>query len=88
MIVPQPRPVRRRRESEPSRWGVYLDGVRIGELHEVRMPGARSVFYEALVPHPVTGKPISLELHPDREQRLRAIIAFHEDPMTGKRHWS
>lgn len=70
------------------RWAVLVDGVKLGEIQEKHLSGARLPFYEAIVPHPRTGKPVSLELHTDREERVAAIIRFHSDPDTFRQHWS
>lgn len=76
-----------RRTSQP-RWEVWLAGRRIGWVQEKRLRGARLTFYEAIVPHPVTGKPVSLELHTDREERVNAIVRFSENPKEFSQHWS
>lgn len=76
-----------RRTSLP-RWEVWLDGRRIGWIQEKHLRGARLPFFDAIVPHPRTGKPTSLELHTDREERARAIVRFADHPDEFRQHWS
>jgi hypothetical protein len=67
---------------------VWLDGQRLGIIVAKKLGGARNVFYEAIVTHPRTGKPLSLELHTDREDRVAALVLFHENPEAFRQHWS
>lgn len=87
MSEPELRPLPPSRRGSLPRWAVYLDGERIGEIQEIHLGGARLPFYEAIVKHPLTGKPLSLELHTEIENRVEVIVKFHRDPKTGQRHW-
>lgn len=82
------RPLPPERPNGSPRWEVVRDGVRLGVIVQKKLRGARLPFYEAIVPHPVTGKPISLELHTDREERVRAVVQFADDPEAFRRHWA
>lgn len=75
-----------RRTSLP-RWEVWLDGQRLGWIQEKRLRSARLAFYEAIVPHPSTGQPVSLELHTDRHERVNAIVRFSTHPEDFSQHW-
>lgn len=70
------------------RWEVWLDGERIGVIVEKYLGGAKNAFFEAIATHPRTGKPLSLELHTDRADRVAALVLFHEDPEAFYQHWS
>lgn len=70
-----------------QRWSVWLDGVHVGEIQEKHLGGARLPFYDAIVTSPRTGKPVSLELHTDINNRVAVIVEFHRDPLTAQRHW-
>lgn len=87
MTDPELRPLPPERRNGPPRWEVWLDGKRLGMIVETHLGGARLPFYEAIVPHPITGKPISLELHTDREDRVRIVVQFTDDPEAFRRHW-
>lgn len=76
-----------RRTSLP-RWEVWLNGERLGIIVQKKLRGARLPFYEAIVPHPRTGKPISLELNTDLEERVQAVIRFSTHPEAFHQHWS
>lgn len=56
---------------------MWLDGEQIGEIQQKKLDGARLLFFDAIVPHAVTGKPISLELHTDIQNRVDVIVAFN-----------
>lgn len=64
------------------------DGQRLGIIVQKKLRGARLPFYEAIVPHPRSGKPLSLELHTDRNDRVAAVVRFAEDPTAFHQHWS
>lgn len=87
MSDPELRPLPLERRNGPPRWEVVRDDQRLGIIVEVKLGGARLPFYEAIVPHPVTGKPISLELHTDRENRVRAVVRFSTHPEEFRQHW-
>lgn len=70
------------------RWEVVLDGQRLGIIVQKRLRGAKNAFYEAIVPHPKTGKPLSLELNTDRDERVQAIVQFSTNPESFSQHWS
>lgn len=76
------------RPTSLPRWAIYLDGAKIGEIHEEHMPGARLPFFKAIVAHPRTGKPLSLEMHTDLDDRVAVVVAFHRDPMSARQHWA
>lgn len=88
MAGPELRPLPPERRNGPPRWEVVRDGQRLGIIIETHLGGARKPFYEAIAPHPVTGKPISLELHTDREERLQVLMRFAADPDEFRQHWS
>ena len=87
MSEPELRSIPPERRNGPPRWEVWLDGQRLGVIVEKKVRGARNVFYEAIVPHPRTGKPVSLELHTDRADRVAALVLFHDDPEAFRQHW-
>lgn len=87
MSDPELRPLPPLTRNGSPRWAVYLEGQQIGEIRQTKLSGARLPFYEAIVKHPTTGKPLSLELHTEIENRLEVIVAFHRDPMTARQHW-
>lgn len=72
----------------PPRWEVWLDGRRLGWIQEKHLRGAKNPFYEAIAPHPRTGKPISLELNIDRAERMRVLVEFSVHPERYGQHWS
>lgn len=76
------------RPMPPSRRNALLDGVRIGEIQEKHLSGARLPFYDPIVPGPKTGRPVSLELHTDIQNRVDVIVAFHRDANAARRHWA
>lgn len=84
---PELRPIPPEHRNGPPRWEVWLDGERLGIIQETHLGGARLPFYEAIAPHPRTGKPISLELHTDRENRVDVLVRFHADPREFRQHW-
>jgi hypothetical protein len=59
----------------------------LGIIVEKHLGGARLPFYEALAPHPRTGQPVSLELHTDRYERVRALVRFASNPEEFHQHW-
>ena len=69
------------------RWEVWQDGARLGLIQERHLTGARLPFYEAIVAHPRTGKPVSLELHTDRDERVGAVVRFSTHPEEYRQHW-
>ena len=74
MSTPELRPMSRRRFTDPERWAVYLNGRRIGEVHEKRH-GRGPVFFKALAVAPSTGKLVDLDLNTDRDERVDAVVA-------------
>lgn len=87
MAVPELRPLPPEKRNGPPRWEVVVDGQRLGVIVEKHLRGARLPFYEAIVPHPTTGKPLSLELHTDREERVRSVVRFSTHPEEYHQHW-
>lgn len=88
MLGPELRLLSRERRTSLPGWEVWLDHQRLGIIMEKKLRGARLTFYEAIVPHPVTGKPVSLELHTDRDERVRAVVRFASHPEEFRQHWS
>lgn len=88
MPEPELRPIPPERRNAPPRSEVWLDGQRIGIIQEKHLRGARLTFYETIAPHPRTGKPVSLELHTDRDERIAALVRFHVDPHAFEQNWS
>jgi hypothetical protein len=76
-----------RRTSLP-RWEVWLDGRRLGWIQDKHLRGAKNPFYEAIAPHPRNGKPVSLELHTDRSDRVAALVLFNVQPEAFSQHWA
>ncbi|MBT2517457.1 hypothetical protein J7E29_08435 [Streptomyces sp. ISL-90] len=76
------------RRNGPPSWEVVRDSQRLGFIVEKHLSGALLPFYEAIVPHPVTGKSTSLELHTDRDERVRAVVRFADHPEEYGQHWS
>lgn len=87
MSDPEIRAIPPESRNGPPRWEVWLDGQRLGIIVEKKLRGARLTFYEAIAPHPRTGKPVSLELHTGREERVRALVAFAANPDRFSQHW-
>ncbi|GAA1833381.1 hypothetical protein [Agromyces salentinus] len=71
-----------------ARWEVWHDGRRLGWIEQKHLTGARLPFFEAIAPHPRTGKPMSLELHTDHEDRVAVLVEFAEHPERYRQHWS
>lgn len=44
--------------------------------------------YEAIVPHPRFRSRVSLALHNDRDERVRVVVQFADDPDEFRRHWA
>lgn len=85
--VPELRLLTAGRRNALPRWEVWLDGRRLGWIQEKHLRGAKNPFFEAIVLHPRTGKPLSLELHTDREERVQALVRFAADPDEFRQHW-
>ena len=54
---------------------------------EKKLGGARLPFYEAIVANPKTGKPLSLELHTDLDERVQTVVRFSAHPEEFRQHW-
>lgn len=76
------------RRGDLPRWEVWLHARRLGWIQEKHLRGARLPFFEAIAPHPITGKPISLELHTDRDDRVQVLVEFAEEPERYGQHWT
>lgn len=87
MSEPELRLMPRERRTSLPRWEVWLDGRRLGWIQEKHLRGAKNPFFEAIAPHPRTGKPISLELHTDLQERVQALAQFAADPAAFRQHW-
>ena len=81
------RPLPPEKRNGAPRWEVVRDGQRLGIIVMKKLRGARNPFYEAVVPHPRTGKPMSLELHTELAERVAAIARFADDPDKFRQHW-
>ena len=88
MTEPELRSIPPERRNGPPRWEVWQDGQRLGIIVAKKLGGARNVFYEAIAPHPRTGKPLSLELHIDRDDRVQVLVRFATHPEEFRQHWS
>jgi hypothetical protein len=88
MAEPELRPVPLERRNALPRWEVWLDGRRLGWIQEKHLRGARLQFFQAIAPHPRTGRPISLELHTDRDDRVQVLVEFAEEPERYGQHWT
>lgn len=82
------RPIPPERRHGHPRWEVWLDGERLGIIQEQHLGGARLPFYEAIETHPRTGKPISLEMHTDRQNRVDVLVRFAARPEEFHQHWT
>lgn len=78
---------RERRTSLP-RWEVWREGRRLGWIQEKHLRGAKNPFFESIALHPRTGKPLSLELHIDINDRVQALLRFAEHPDEFSQPWS
>lgn len=66
--------------TERPRWAVYLDGRRVGEIHEKTIGRARALFYEAFAVDPGTGRLVSLDVSIDQGERVAAVLAYTSGP--------
>lgn len=77
-----------RRRHDPPSWEVSdAAGVVVGRLDEVHLPTAGRPFYRLTGRHPTTGELIDLQLSTDRDERLRVLADFLEDPTRHAQHF-
>jgi hypothetical protein len=68
------------------RWEYTADCVVVGWVEEVRIGRSTRRFYRAVGVHPATGHHVVLEVSADREERVRVMADFHENPEAYARH--
>jgi hypothetical protein len=77
----------RTRRDEMPRWEVSVDGCVVGWVRAHRIGRGFTTFYEAMGIDP-EGDHIDLENSTDRDERVRIVVAFHEDPEPWRGiHW-
>lgn len=77
----------RTRRSEMPRWEVSQDGHVIGWVEAHRIGNASATFYKAWGIGP-SGEVVNLENSTDRDERVRVVVAFHENPEPWRGvHW-
>lgn len=86
--MPELREIPPERRNGSPRWEVWQDGVKLGIIRQKKLGGAVNPFYEAIARHPRTGRPLSLELHTDRDDRVEVLVRIHADPSEFRQHWS
>lgn len=77
----------RTRRNEDQRWEVSVDGRVVGWVRAHKIGRSSSTFYEAKGIDP-SGRVIDLENSTDRDERIRVVVAFHDDPEPWRGiHW-
>ncbi len=77
-----------RRRHDPPSWEISdAAGVVVGQLDEVHLPTAGRPFYRLIGRHPRTGELIDLQLSTDRDERLRVLADFLDDPTRHAQHF-